>query len=171
MPGVKFGNPGTGKSLAPENFPDQSIKGWYGLEHTAPVGPIFNLAMKELFHKNLLFKILIQKAWLNSSIVLIFTAAVPFIFAVDVVIIDLADFHAGVNADRLYAEDFQGPVSGETHIAESGGDMDKQPQSADGRTPPPAWGTKRSVFEFVSTSQIQPAWFQKKAILRNSQFF
>ena len=42
---------------------------------------------------------------------MIFTAAVPFIFAVDVVIIDLADFHAGVNADRLYAEDFQGPVS------------------------------------------------------------
>lgn len=89
MPGVKFEIPEQGRASQPENFPDQSIKGWYGLEHTAPVGPIFNLAMKELFHKDLLFKILIQKAWLNSSIVLIFTAAVPFIFAVDVVIIDL----------------------------------------------------------------------------------
>ena len=53
--------------------------------------------------------------------------------AVDVVVEDLADGHAGVDPHRLHGEHFQRPVAAEAHVAESGRHVDEQPQPPDRR--------------------------------------
>lgn len=59
-----------------------------------------------------IFKIPIQQTWLNTYIVLVFSADTTVIFPSNSVIIDLADFCTGINSDRLHTEDFRRPVAG-----------------------------------------------------------
>ena len=75
----------------------------------------------------LFFKILVQQAWLNTCIVLVFSAYVPVIFPFYSVIIDLADFYIGINSYRLDTENFQRPVARKSNVAKAGSDMDKKP--------------------------------------------
>ena len=53
--------------------------------------------------------------------------------AVDVVVEDLADGHAGVDPHRLDGEHFQRPVAAEADVAEAGRHVDEQPQPPDRR--------------------------------------
>ena len=50
------------------------------------------------------------------------------------VVEDLADGHARVNADRLHGEHFQCPIATEPHVAETGRHVYEKPQPADRRT-------------------------------------
>ncbi len=59
-----------------------------------------------------IFKIPIQQTWLNTYIVLVFSADTTVIFPFNSVIIDLADFYTGINSDGLHTEDFRRPVAG-----------------------------------------------------------
>ena len=78
------------------------------------------------------FEVLVQKAWLDSLIVLILAMSILIRFSQNSMEINLADFYAGINTDRLYTEHFQCPVSIKSHIAKSGRYMDKQPQTSNG---------------------------------------
>ena len=51
----------------------------------------------------------------------------------DLVVEDLADRHAGVDADRLDGEHFERPVAAEADVAEAGRHVDEQAQPADRR--------------------------------------
>ena len=55
---------------------------------------------------------------------------IGIVFPVDIMIVDLADFHIRINSDRLYTENFQRPVTGKPYVAKSGSDMDKDTQTA-----------------------------------------
>ena len=72
-----------------------------------------------------------EEAGLDVGVVLIFVAVVFGEVAADVVVEDLADLDAGVDTDGLHGEHFEGPVSAEAHVAETGGDVHKKPQPAD----------------------------------------
>lgn len=90
--------------------------------------------------RRLLLKIPVHQAGLNAGVVLVFAALVGLIFAVNVMVIDLADLDIRIDADGLDTEDLQRPVARKTDITKSRCDMDKQSQPSGGGTTPPAWG-------------------------------
>ena len=69
-------------------------------------------------------------ARLDARIILILPLLIRIVFAVDIMIIDLAYFYIRINPYRLYTENFQCPVTGEPYIAEPGRDVDEHTQPA-----------------------------------------
>ena len=95
----------------------------------------------------LLFEIFVKEAGLNPLIVLVLASVVAVRLAQHGMEINLADFHARINADGLHAEHFQCPVAGETYVAETCGDVNEEAQTADGGTAL-QHGTKHFVFVY-----------------------
>lgn len=60
----------------------------------------------------LLFEIFVKEAGLNPLIVLVLASVIAVRFSQDRMEINLADFYACINTDRLDAEHFQCPVAG-----------------------------------------------------------
>lgn len=82
----------------------------------------------------LLFEIFVKEAGLNPLIVLVLASVIAVRFSQDRMEINLADFYACINTDRLDAEHFQCPVAGKAYIAKACGDVNEKAQTADGRT-------------------------------------
>ena len=80
-------------------------------------------------------QLLEQQAGLNVRVVLILVAGILAVRAVDVVVEDLANRHAGINPHRLHGKHLQRPIAAEADVAEARRYVDEQPQPTDRRAP------------------------------------
>ncbi len=80
-----------------------------------------------------LLKILVEKARLNVFVLLVLARMILRDRAFDGVVEDLANLHPGINADRLNSNDLECPVTAESNITESCGDVNEHPESTDRR--------------------------------------
>lgn len=80
---------------------------------------------------------------------------------------DLADFYAGVDFYRLDAEHLQCPVAGEADVAEAGGGVDEQSQSADGAAAFEHGDVFFRLGEFHGSSEIETTAFQDESVVGN----
>ena len=87
----------------------------------------------------------------------------------DLVIEDLADRHAGIDAHRLHGEHLQRPVAAEADVAEAGRHVDEQPQPADRRA---AFDHRHQVVRlgpFDRAAQIELVRVEHEPLGRNRQ--
>jgi len=108
------------------------------------------LAPKPEFH--LLFprgsemaELLVEHAGLDVFVVLVLVASIFANIAGDLVIEDLADGNAGINANRLDGKHFQRPVAAKANIAKACRNVDKQAKPANAR---PAFDHGHKVVRF-----------------------
>src|SRR4051794_26503317 len=69
----------------------------------------------------------IEQARLDVAVVLILVARVFGDVADNLMIEDLADRHAGIDANRLDREHLERPIAAKPHIAKAGRDMHEEP--------------------------------------------
>lgn len=74
-------------------------------------------------------KLLIEQAWLNTLIVLVFAIfaiiTVPLKVTFNGMVKNLANFYARINANWMDAKHFKRPIPRKAHVAKTRGNMDK----------------------------------------------
>lgn len=117
----------------------------------------------------LLFEIFVKEAWLNSLIVLVFSTVIAVCFAQNRMEINLADFHACIYTNRLYAEHFKRPVAGKTNVSEPCGHMDEESQPSDGRTAFQHRNEALCFRVFPCPSQVEFIRLEHDSLFRNME--
>ena len=108
-------------------------------------------------------------AWLDTMIVLVFTAAIFLDVANYLVIKDLANLDTGVDPNRLNSEHFKRPVASKANIAKSSSYVDKKSKSSDRGSSFDHWNQVVCCRVFDGTSEVKPIGFEDESRFGNRQ--
>ena len=80
---------------------------------------------------------------------------------------DLAYLNAGIDPDRLHAEDLERPVSVKPHITKAGGDVDEESEAADGGSPLEHGHDPVGLGVLHGAPEIEAVWLELKTLGRD----